>query len=339
MPRQPARSAPQGPPGMLLPADRQEGERARFSAGETDEAGRPSLARATLIVNPFASGVSEKELRTVERTLGLGWQLETHLTERPGHATELARQACLDSDRVYVFSGDGVYNEALNGLDGTTPIGFVPGGGTSVLPRALGLSRDPVAAAAELLGARERRISLGRVNGRRFAFNASIGLDAEVVWRIESHGRRSDGRRPGDVAFAWAAIRALAVRRFRLRPELEIEGLGRAAMLVACNCEVYTYAGSRALVLAPAARFELGLDLVTLERAGPIGVLRTLGGALAGSPPPGLVRGHDLDRFEARCDRPLRLQADGEVLGEVDAAVFEAERDAVSVLVPAEGRG
>jgi hypothetical protein len=31
--------------------------------------------------------------------------------------------------------------------------------------------------------------------------------------------------------------------------------------------------------------------------------------------------------------RPLPLQADGEDLGDVEAAVFEAERDAVSVVV------
>ena len=34
-----------------------------------------------------------------------------------------------------------------------------------------------------------------------------------------------------------------------------------------------------------------------------------------------------------RCDRPLPLQVDGEDLGDVTEAVFEAERDAVTVLV------
>jgi hypothetical protein len=34
-----------------------------------------------------------------------------------------------------------------------------------------------------------------------------------------------------------------------------------------------------------------------------------------------------------RCDVPLPLQADGEDLGDVSEAVFEAERDAISVLV------
>ena len=45
------------------------------------------------------------------------------------------------------------------------------------------------------------------------------------------------------------------------------------------------------------------------------------------------MTGHDLDRIEVRCDRPLPLQADGEDLGDVDDVVFEARRDAVSVLV------
>ena len=45
------------------------------------------------------------------------------------------------------------------------------------------------------------------------------------------------------------------------------------------------------------------------------------------------MTGHDLDRIEVHCDRPLPLQADGEDLGDVENVVFEARRDAVSVLV------
>ena len=46
-----------------------------------------------------------------------------------------------------------------------------------------------------------------------------------------------------------------------------------------------------------------------------------------------LLAGHDLDRIVVRCDEPLPLQVDGEDLGDVTEAVFEAERDAVAVLV------
>ena len=45
------------------------------------------------------------------------------------------------------------------------------------------------------------------------------------------------------------------------------------------------------------------------------------------------LRGHDLDLVEVRCDRPLPLQVDGEDLGDVTEALFEAERRSVSVLV------
>ena len=51
---------------------------------------------------------------------------------------------------------------------------------------------------------RTRRIGLGRVNGRRFGFSAGLGLDAELVRRVDQLGRSPDGRRPGDIAFVKA---------------------------------------------------------------------------------------------------------------------------------------
>jgi diacylglycerol kinase family enzyme len=46
-----------------------------------------------------------------------------------------------------------------------------------------------------------------------------------------------------------------------------------------------------------------------------------------------VITAHDLDRLVVRCDRPMPMQVDGEDLGDVETAVFEAERDAVTVLV------
>ena len=48
---------------------------------------------------------------------------------------------------------------------------------------------------------------------------------------------------------------------------------------------------------------------------------------------PDILYGHDLDRVEIVCDSPLPLQVDGEDLGDVETAVFEAERGAIAVLV------
>ena len=64
-----------------------------------------------LIVNPFASGVSDDRLAEVREVLG---DVEVRETEHPGHGTELAREA--NAEAVYVFSGDGGFNEVLNGI-------------------------------------------------------------------------------------------------------------------------------------------------------------------------------------------------------------------------------
>lgn len=297
------------------------------------------VARTVLVVNPFATRVNDERLAAVRAELeGVG-ELEVIHTERPGHATELVTDACgSKAGAVVVFSGDGGFNEALNGLEGDVPIGFLPGGGTSVLPRALGLPHDPAAAAkrvAEAIAARRtRRIALGRVNGRRFAFAAGVGLVAEAVRRVDEMGRADDGKRPGDVAFARAVVATIAADRGHMEPAVEIAGHGRAAAAFVANGAPYTYARNIAVQLVPDADFELGLDFVAPCRIRRRSLLWTSYALLRGHPRAAkFLVGHDLDRIEIRCDRPLPLQVDGEDLGDVDEAVFEAERDAVSVLV------
>ena len=72
-------------------------------------------------------------------------------TERPLHAAELARTGADDGyDAVIVMAGDGTMNEVLNGVGARVPLGVLPCGGTSVLARAMGLSREPTAAAGQI---------------------------------------------------------------------------------------------------------------------------------------------------------------------------------------------
>jgi len=294
------------------------------------------IERATLLVNPFASGVTEKSLAAVELELGRRVELSVSLTQERGHATELARSV-RDVDALLIYGGDGLLNEVLNGSDGRLPVGVLPGGRTNVFARAIGVPRDPVEAARRVLDARAQRISLGRANGRRFSFAGGIGFDAELVRRIDALGRRGDGRRPGDLRFTWEAARLLGGRRGRYEPALEIEGFGRAALVFVANGDPYSYVGARPLRVAPEARFELGLDLVAPTRLSPGSIPRFLAYAARGRGQAGaedILYGHDLDRIAVRADRPLPLQVDGEDLGDVAEAVFEAERDAVSVLFP-----
>jgi len=299
-----------------------------------------SVQSLVLVVNPFATRVTQAKLVAVQETLARAAEPRILLTERPGHATELVTGALhAGADAIVVFSGDGGFNEALNGLDRDVPIGFLPGGGTSVLSRALGLPPDPVKAAEQVADAieqgRTRRITVGRVNGRRFAFGTGIGLDAEAVRLVDKMGRSDEGKRPGDLAFALAVLRALAATRGHMEPQLEVKGFGRAAFALVANGSPYTYAKRMPLPIAPEAQFELGLDLVAPVRVRRRVIVHTALSVLTGHVRRAgeVLYGHDLDRLEIVCDAPMPLHADGEDLGDVREVLIEAERGAVSVLV------
>lgn len=296
------------------------------------------MKSAALIVNPFSTRVSEHKLRQVEETLARHAYIETLPTRQRRHATRLAREAAASHDALFVYSGDGVFNEVLNGIESPIPLGFIPGGRTNVLPRALGLPRDPVAAAGRLAGAldeeRTRSISLGRANGRRFAFAAGVGFDAEFVRRMEERGRTHDGRLPGDVVVAWLLLRHVAERRHADVPALEVEGIGRAASVLVANGDPYTYAGPLAMHLVPGAGFDRGLAVVAPRAVGAQTVVSSALRALAGRPPAeDVLRAENVERLQVVCEAPAPLHADGEDLGDVTHVLFESEPDAVRVLV------
>jgi diacylglycerol kinase family enzyme len=295
------------------------------------------VSKGALIVNPSASRVTPELTVAVERELAVAGPVATVLTERPMHAVELAEQAGARSERIYVFAGDGGYNEAVNGLAADAVVGFIPGGSTSVLPRALGLPRDPIACARLFAQApKVRRISLGRVNGRRFTFSAGLGLDAELVRRVDALGRER-GRRASDVAFVRTLVGIFADRRGRIDPAMEVLGVGRVAFALVANCDPYSFVGRAPLHVAPQAAFELGLDLVAPRRVRARLLPRIAWWLFAGR---GQDRSahvlyvHDADELRIVCDGPTPLQADGEDLGDVTEADFEAERGALRVLAP-----
>jgi diacylglycerol kinase family enzyme len=304
---------------------------------------------AALVVNPSASRVTPELILAVERELAARGPVETLLTERPLHAVELVEDAGGRFERIYVFAGDGGYNEAVNGSDGEVPFGFIPGGSTSVLPRALGLPRDPVECARALArSARTRRISLGRVDffptthprtgspPRRFTFSAGLGVDAELVRRVDEIGRR-DGRRASDVAFARELVGIFGRRRGRFEPAMTVLGRERVAFALVANCDPYSYVGRVPLHVAPQARFELGLDLVAPRRLSAARMPQVAYWVLRGSGQERsrhLLYVHDADEIRIECDGPTPLQMDGEDIGDVTEAHFEAEREALAVIVP-----
>lgn len=305
--------------------------------------------RTTLLVNPFASSVSDRKVASVERALGTGLDLTVVTTSRRGHATSLAREAAGDgSEVVAVLGGDGTMNEVANGLAGTrTALAPLPGGSTNVFARTIGMANDLRRATRQLstslAAGSVRRVPLGVVNGRRFLFHAGIGFDAAVVAQVERRPKLK--RRFGQVAFVVATVATLA-RHFdrhrshftmRFDPGTTIEG---AYAIVMCS-NPYTYVGRIPLDLTPDAVPGRGLVAVTVRRLTVPTLAVLMASAMASGrrlrASPRVDHRPDLRSFTVSGHGPCPYQADGDYLGTAETLELSYESHALAVVAPLPG--
>ncbi|MDP3071850.1 MAG: diacylglycerol kinase family lipid kinase [Opitutaceae bacterium] len=194
---------------------------------------------------------------------------EFTMTEGPGHATALAREAAIAGSEVIVaVGGDGTMNEVAQGLlDTPAALALVPCGSGNGLALHLGLPRAPLAALqlATGVGGRVVAVDTGLANGKPF-FNAmGLGLDADVSWRFNRLVRRG---LPAYARVALTALRSLRPQRCTISSGARTESIDVLLVAVA-NSDHY---GNHARI-APGARVDDGrLDLVAISAGSWAGV-------------------------------------------------------------------
>ncbi len=178
--------------------------------------------RTILIVNPKSQGGRlGKRWTDVADTIGRAFPFETAITEGPGDATRLAREALRGgAERVVAIGGDGTINEVVNGFfdDAGAPVapdasfGVIPFGTGGDFRRTLELPTELAAAAKVIAGGKRRKIDVGRLEyttmdgerrARMFVNIASFGVSG-VVDRLVNES----GKKLGRLGFAIATARA-----------------------------------------------------------------------------------------------------------------------------------
>ena len=147
------------------------------------------MTGATLIVNPRSGGGSRAvELTAHARSLGIDVRVLGQ-SDDPGL---VARQG--DASVLGMAGGDGSLAPVAEAcIERGVPFVCVPLGTRNHFARDLGLDpSDPVAILAAFTDGVERRIDVGRANGRLFLNNVSLGSYASLVERREHHRRQSD---------------------------------------------------------------------------------------------------------------------------------------------------
>src|SRR6201995_232498 len=100
-------------------------------------AGKSPKKRMLIIVNPYATTVSDRLRNLVVYALQGRYDVEAVQTQAQNHATEIGREARDGGyDVVVSFGGDGTLNEVANGLAGTDmPMAILPGGSANAVAR------------------------------------------------------------------------------------------------------------------------------------------------------------------------------------------------------------
>ena len=269
----------------------------------------------------------------IVKALSADFKLDVADTQSRGHATELAHDAVDQGfDAVLAFGGDGTINEVAQDLVETNvALGVIPGGSTNVLARALGIPADPVDAtafaASHLRSGTKRRVNVGRIGARYFLFSCGMGLDADVVKRVESDPEGK--RRHPDRTFLKHALAAGFTRYRGADPNITMEAGSsppvKVLFAIVCNARPFTYFGRFPVDACPEASLEKGLDFLGMTTIHASTIPRIAWSVF-------ISRAHvrwknsryvtDVGVGTLRATEPMPVQVDGDYIGDVDRVMI-----------------
>jgi YegS/Rv2252/BmrU family lipid kinase len=292
------------------------------------------FGKLTVIVNPHAGRHRvEREIPELERNLrskGLDYVLLR--TEGPGDATRFAREALEGGGRFVVAAGgDGTVNEVVNGmLDaegkpvGEDPVlGVVAAGSGSDFVRTFGLPGDATRACSHLTGDNTYPLDVGKITytapgggteTRYFVNVAEAGLGAAVAARADRMSPRF-GQAKYFVGF-WLTLPRFKLADVRVLADRKTYE-GPAYMIVVGNGQYY---GGGMKVSPRSYPGDGVLDGVVFK--GPKSDAFTMIPKIYRGehvPHPHIEELRVKSKLVVEADRPLPIEADGEVLGNTPA--------------------
>lgn len=294
-----------------------------------------------LIANARSGSGGDTAVDAVAAALrGAGCVVDLRIAPAAGTLADLAAAACdRRPDAVLACGGDGTVNAVAAALIGSdVPLGIVPLGTFNYVARQYGIPEAPEALAAALRASRPQPVGVGRINGRPFLNNASLGLYTDIIEARERH--KAQWGRYRLVALLSALVTTLR-RRARLPLRItdaagRVRYVGRASLVFfGVNPRQFEDAG-----LAPlaAAVRQGALGMVLARSVSASRLVPMLFGAATGR----LARLDEIEpdsdtafRIELRRGRRLRVVIDGETLRLKPPLSVDYQPAALRLLVPA----
>lgn len=131
-------------------------------------------------MNPCSG--KKKGSRSLSEIVGIfnkaGWEVTVHMTAAPGDGARTVAARAQEFDLVVCSGGDGTFNEVASGLIRSgvgCPLGYIPAGSTNDFASSLGLSKDILQAARDIVEGTPQTYDMGRFGDRYFSYVASFG--------------------------------------------------------------------------------------------------------------------------------------------------------------------
>jgi diacylglycerol kinase (ATP) len=303
------------------------------------------VADVVFVVNPASANGSTRRRwpEIAHRAAELGLTGETYLSERQGHARELARRAAEEGARLVVaVGGDGTVNEVVNGLlevEGDRPeLAVIPRGTGTDFVRHFRIPTKLEGAVEAAVSGGLRTIDAGRITyrswsgddvGAWFVNSASAGMSGAVAQRANSSSKALGGK----ASFLYATL-AVFARWHASEMEVEVDDERRSGLMydvIVANCR---YLGG-GMAMTPDAEPDDGLlDVLLIGDISRRDLAVTLPKVYRGThlphPKAEALRGR---RVAVRAPTPLPVELDGEQPG-TTPATFEIVPAALRLRVP-----
>lgn len=194
------------------------------------------MQKTVFIVNPVAPRYDRDLPERIRRRFP---HAVVHVTQRPGHATELAEEAVCVADAegiVVACGGDGTFREVASVVEDRARLGLVPLGTVNLIARELGIPASTPDALECLAGTETTEIfggrcaSDGREPGRLFFIGVSAGPDAEAVHWVSPRRKRLLGRYAYLSGFLAGLVRPLE-GRIEIQPDPGLSHCGEVLVL------------------------------------------------------------------------------------------------------------
>lgn len=279
-----------------------------------------AIQRLMMLVNP--RGGTRRGLAVFERVqptfAAAGIELDVRVTERPGHAREIARSLDLSGfDGVCAIGGDGTIHEIADGLMqrdevNSIPLGIIAAGTGNTLAQHLGCD-DPLEAARRIVSGATQPLDVVRVtlNDEIIYCVDIIGWGAVSDINANAERLRWLGPSRYGAAALWQILRAKRRRATLMLDSRAIDD--EFLFVIACNPK---YTGSN-MMLAPHADLSDGLlDVVVVRRATRWQMLKLFSKVFDGSHVElDYVEYHRVRSFAITSPNRDQLNLDGEMRG------------------------